>query len=57
MTKGWMFDGGEEFKNEKLDNFIKEKGIELKRSILYTLQQNEHAKIFNRTLIDKVETI
>jgi len=52
-----MFDGGEEFKNEKLDNFIKEKGIELKRSILYTPQQNEHAKIFNRTLIDKVETI
>jgi len=57
MTKGWMFDEGEEFKNEKLDNFIKEKGIELKRSILYTPQQNEHAKIFNRTLIDKVETI
>jgi len=57
QIKGWMFDGGDKFDSERLDAFIRNKGIELQRSTSYTPQQNGHAERFNRTLMDKAEAM
>jgi len=52
-----MFDGGGEFDFEKLDTFIRSKGIELQRSTPYTPQKNDYAERFNRILMDKAEAM
>lgn len=46
-------DNGGEFKNKRLNEFAKQKGIRLQLTMPYTSQQNGVSERMNRTLLDK----
>lgn len=50
-------DNGGEYDNKKFENFSKENGIILERTIPYTPQQNGVAERFNRTIMEKVRAL
>ena len=54
---GWMSDAGGEYKSVVFDTLVRNCGIEILQSALYTSQQNGHAKHFMHTMMDKAETM
>ena len=53
----WMFNKGGEFDSNRLNTFLKSKGIKVCCSAPYTPQQNGHTEWFNQTIMDKAEAI
>lgn len=53
-TKRIRCDNSREFMSNSLQNFCKQKGIEIQYTNSYSPQQNEVAERMNRTLLDKV---
>lgn len=50
-------DNGKEFENKKFDEYAKENGVVLQRTIAYTPEQNGVAERFNRTIMEKVRAM
>lgn len=50
-------DNGKEFENKKFDEYAKENGVVLQRTIAYTSEQNGVAERFNRTIMEKVRAM
>ena len=50
-------DGGREYINTVLDEYLKENGIEHQHTVPYTPQQNGVAERFNRTVIERTRAI
>ena len=50
--KGIQIDCGKEFVNEKLENWCKERGMEIRYTAPYSPSQNGIAKWMNRTLVE-----
>ena len=55
--KEFMSDTGGEFKSHKVDELIKNLGIESLTSVPYVHQQNGCAEWFNQTIMDKTQTL
>jgi len=53
----WMSDGGGEYKLAAFDELLRNKGIKILQSILYTPQQNGRAECLICTLSDKAESM
>jgi len=53
----WMTDNGGEYVDEKYIKFLKDEGIEIKRSVPSQPQMNGRAEHFNRTIDEKAETM
>ena len=56
-VKEWMSDAGGEYKSEVFDAVLRDKGIRILQSVPHTPQQNGHAERFNRTLMDKAQSM
>jgi transposase InsO family protein len=52
-----MSDAGGEYKSEAFDAVLCDKGIRILQSVPYTPQQNGCAEHFNRTLMDKAQSM
>jgi transposase InsO family protein len=57
VMKEWQIDGGGEFASDELLEFLKQKGILIRKSLPYMHQQNGRAERFNRTITDKMQTM
>jgi hypothetical protein len=52
LPKAIRFDNGKEYINQRLENWLKEKGIETQPTAPYSPSQNGIAERFNRTLLE-----
>ena len=57
LIKEWMSDAGGEYKSNEFLIMLKDKGIKVLQSAPYTPQQNGHAERFNRTIMEKLESM
>jgi transposase InsO family protein len=57
VIKEWQIDGGGELASGKLLEFLKEKGILIRKSLPYMHQQNGHVERFNCTITNKMQTM
>ena len=55
--KKWHIDNGGEFQGMGMKEFLKENGILVEKGAPYAHQQNGHAERFNRTIMDKAESM
>jgi transposase InsO family protein len=55
--KEWMSDAGGEYKSNAFLTLLKDQGIKILQSAPHTPQQNGRAERFNRTLMDKAESM
>ena len=57
LTKAVRTDGGGEYVNHTLEDFMRSRGISHQTTMPYTPQQNGKAERLNRTLLDKVRAM
>jgi hypothetical protein len=57
QVEQWMSDGGGEYKSDTFNAMLKNKGIKILLSLLYTTQINGCAECFMRTIMDKAESM
>ena len=53
----WQSDAGGEYKSEQFDDFLRDRGIEILTSLPYVHQQNGRAERFNRTIMEKAQSM
>jgi transposase InsO family protein len=53
----WMSDAGGEYKSHEFDDFLKSKGIKILQSVPHQPEQNGRAERFNRTIMDKAQSL